>query len=214
MRSVSAAVAGIYPILDAGYLHDSTLFGAWTRHKAEEVAAAIARADIAILQLRCKGSGKAAFDFLETWMTALRTECRDTALIINDRVDLALYFEADGVHVGQDDLPVHLCRRLLGEKRLIGLSTHDEAEIRHAAETAADYIGFGPVYPTTTKTDTHDLQGIENLLDAVRSSPLPVAAIGGIGVAQVAEVAATGVAAAAMISGLWGPDGRPSTARP
>jgi thiamine-phosphate pyrophosphorylase len=202
-------VRGIYPILDAQWLEESGYFKAWTRDAIQSVSQEISAAGVSTLQLRCKKSGQAAYQFLESWVPILRQECTDTALIINDRVDLALYFEADGVHVGQDDLPVALCRKLLGDGRIIGLSTHNPEEIRHAGETTADYLGFGPVFSTTSKADAESVRGIQALKIAVQSSPLPLVAIGGIGLSQLVEVQGTGVSSAAMISGLWDKDGKP-----
>jgi thiamine-phosphate pyrophosphorylase len=202
-------VAGIYPILDAQWLEQSGRCKAWTPEARTNVAKDIYAANISILQLRCKQSGQAAYEFIDSWISTLRKQCPDTAVIINDRVDLALYFEADGVHVGQDDLPIHLCRQLLGTKGIIGLSTHSPSEIQQAAETTADYIGFGPIFATSSKSDTHAVQGVDALQEARRSSPLPMVAIGGIGLTQLPDVHATQVASAAMISGVWDQNGMP-----
>ncbi|MBF0454627.1 MAG: thiamine phosphate synthase [Magnetococcales bacterium] len=210
MSQSTPLVKGIYPILDAQWLEGAGPFGPWTDKARALVALDIAAANLPVLQLRCKGDGRAAHDFMEPWIIQLRKSAPSTALIINDRVDLALYFEADGVHMGQEDLPIHLCRRLLGPNRIIGLSTHSPQEIRHAAEeTSANYLGFGPLFPTRSKQDTQSVQGIEALAEASRISPLPLVAIGGIGLAQLATVKATQVASAAMISGLWSTKGEP-----
>ena len=202
-------IAGIYPIFDAHWLEKPGQFAKWTPESRKKVAQAVNDAAISVLQLRCKESGKTAFDFINSWLPILRNHCPDTAIIINDRVDLALYFAADGVHVGQDDLPVDLCRKLLGHKRIIGLSTHNQTEIRQASQTSADYIGFGPIYSTTSKTDTHPTQGTATLKQACQSSPLPVVAIGGINLEQLTEIRQTEATAAAMISGLWTPEKKP-----
>lgn len=193
-------------MLDAQWLQKSGRFVRdWNLPAIERIAREMAAADIAILQLRCKRPGREACQFIQAWIRPLRQWCPDTAIIINDRVDLALYFEADGVHVGQEDVPPHLCRRLLGPERIIGLSTHTPEEIRQAAETPVDYIGFGPIYPTTSKTDTHATQGIESLKEACQISTLPLVAIGGIGLDQLPDIAPH-ADAAAMIGGLWTTD--------
>ncbi|MBF0193308.1 MAG: thiamine phosphate synthase [Magnetococcales bacterium] len=198
--AVKRSIPGIYPILDAQWLNAKDSF---SPAKIKQVAVAIAAADISVLQLRCKATGLAAYEFIDTWLPTLREHCKNTAIIINDRVDLALYFEADGVHVGQDDLPPHLCRKLLGAKSIIGLSTHSLTEIRNATDTTVDYIGFGPIFPTTSKTDTKAIQGVKALAAAQKATSLPIVAIGGIGIEQIPEIKKTKTAAAAMISGLW-----------
>ncbi len=126
-------------------------------------------------------------------------------LIINDRVDLALAVEADGVHLGQDDLPLAAARALVGAAMLIGVSTHDEAQVRAAVAGGADYLGFGPVFPTQTKTDPDPVQGIQGLARAVTAATrVPVVAIGGITPCRAAAVAVTGAAAACAISAVNG----------
>ncbi len=121
------------------------------------------------------------------------------AFVVNDHVDLALAVEADGVHVGQDDLPVEAVRRLVGEHVAVGLSTHGPAQAEAALGLPVDYIGVGPVFPTCTKEDVCAPVG----LDAVRHAttlPLPFVAIGGITRANVTEVRAAGARTVAMVS--------------
>jgi thiamine-phosphate pyrophosphorylase len=204
--ATKSPINGIYPILDAQWLNSTQSF---TARKIKDVAKTIAAANISVLQLRCKINGLTAYEFIDSWMPALREHCKDTAIIINDRVDLALYFEADGVHMGQDDLPIHLCRKLLGTKSIIGLSTHNLTEIRSAEETTADYIGFGPVFTTSTKTDAKTVQGLQALAAAQKATSLPIVAIGGIGIEQLPDIKKTETAAAAIISGLWDREGEP-----
>lgn len=129
-------------------------------------------------------------------------------LIINDRVDLALAVEADGVHLGQDDLPLAAARALsdrAGKHLLIGVSTHDEAQIRAAVAGGADYLGFGPVYPTLTKLHLDSVMGIQWLARAVAAAGrVPVVAIGGITPERASELAAAGAAGACAISAVNG----------
>lgn len=99
--------------------------------------------------------------------------------IINDRLDIALAINADGVHLGQDDLPVSAARKILGKKKIIGLSTHSLKEVKAAQKEPIDYIGFGPVFKTATKPDLAP-KGIEMLKAALKASELPVFPIGGI----------------------------------
>ncbi len=123
-------------------------------------------------------------------------------LIVNDRCDLALSAEADGVHLGQDDLPPEAARYLLGATGIIGYSTHSLAQIRRASRLPIQYVGFGPVYPTATKRQPSPTVGIFGLRRACRQTPLPVVAIGGIGIKQVPEVLRAGASSAAVISAV------------
>jgi thiamine-phosphate pyrophosphorylase len=124
-------------------------------------------------------------------------------LVVNDHVDIALGVGADGVHLGQSDLPPAGVRSRLPRDFLLGVSAHDLDQVRRAVESGADYIGYGPVYPTTTKENPDPVQGLEALRRAVEAAgEVPVVAIGGITPQRAAEVAATGVAAACAISAV------------
>ena len=117
------------------------------------------------------------------------TKLHQVPFIVNDRLDLALAVKADGVHVGQEDLPVDVIRQIVGREFIVGLSAHNLDQVREAnREKLVDYIGFGPVFPTTTKENPDPVTGIENLCRAVRESELPVVAIGGIFADNVEEV--------------------------
>jgi thiamine-phosphate pyrophosphorylase len=162
-----------------------------------ELVAAFVRGGAAVVQLRLKGA--AAGEFLRVAREA-RKLCEGKALLlINDRPDVAKLAEADGVHLGQDDLPIGVARALLGPKALIGISTHSDAEIDDA--DGADYVGFGPIFPTQSKPGAKlpPPHGIEGLARAVRRSKVPVVAIGGIAAQNAAEVAAAGARCAAAI---------------
>ncbi len=121
-------------------------------------------------------------------------------LLVNDRIDVALAVEADGVHLGQDSFPVAEARRLLGPQKLIGASTHSLEEIR--ASQGADFIVFGPVYFTPSKAAYGEPQGVGRLQEAVSQSPCPVFAIGGIAAERVPEVCAAGAHGIALISAI------------
>lgn len=125
-----------------------------------------------------------------------------TRLIINNDLDFALKVGAWGVHLGQEDRLRYALAHLRQAPLKLGISTHNEAEIAVARELGAAMIGFGPVFPTGTKALSHEPQGVARLREVVRSVPLPVIAIGGIGPANAREVADTGVAMIAMISAL------------
>ena len=122
--------------------------------------------------------------------------------IVNDRVDVAIASDADGVHLGQDDFPLPLARELLGESRIIGGSAATLKEARKCLAEGADYIGFGPVYPTTSKADAGPVSGIELLKQVVEAVPLPVIAIGGINVDNTVEVIRAGAHGIAVISAI------------
>jgi thiamine-phosphate pyrophosphorylase len=123
-------------------------------------------------------------------------------LIVNDRCDLALAVEADGVHLGQEDLPLAYARRLLGPGKIIGLSTHTSSQVREAAIGKPDYIGFGPIFRTSTKADHDPVVGLEGLR-AVRSmTTLPMFAIGGVTADSAAEIIAAGADGVAVISAI------------
>ena len=119
--------------------------------------------------------------------------------IVNDHADIAAAVDADGVHLGQDDLPIEFARMLLGRGKLIGISTHNPEQARAAESAGADYIGFGPIFKTSTK-DAGPAQGIQNLAIVKNSVTIPVIAIGGINQANVQFVARAGADGAAVIS--------------
>ena len=121
-------------------------------------------------------------------------------LLVNDRLDVALAVEADGVHLGQNSFAVEDARRLLGAEKLIGVSTHSQHEIAAAQE--ADFLVFGPVYYTPSKAAYGEPQGLDRLRAAVAHSAAPVFAIGGIKTERVAEVLETGAHGIAMISAI------------
>lgn len=135
---------------------------------------------------------------------AIRALCRarGALFIVNDRVDLALAADADGVHVGQEDLPACGARRLLGRRRLLGASTHDLAQAEAAREAGADYIGFGPMFATGTKDTGYAPRGLDLLREIRRAVPLPILAIGGITLENAASVIEAGATAPAVISAI------------
>ena len=126
-------------------------------------------------------------------------------LIINDRVDVALISNADGVHVGQDDISVPYVRNLVGNNKIVGLSTKTLQQVKEANYLPVDYIGFGAVFETSTKKDA-TLAGVENLRNAVKLSIQSVVAIGGIFHDNVKEVIRAGCRSIAVISAVFGSD--------
>jgi thiamine-phosphate pyrophosphorylase len=134
----------------------------------------------------------------------LKKLCKSSGLrlVVNDRVDVAIAAEADGVHLGQDDFPIPQARKLLGESRIIGGSAATLKEAEKCLAEGADYIGFGPVYPTTSKEDADPVTGIKLLEQAVEAIPLPIIAIGGISVENAPEIMRTGAQGIAVISAV------------
>jgi len=130
------------------------------------------------------------------------TRAHGGLLIVNDRVDVALAIDADGAHVGQDDLPAREARRLLGPDRLLGVSARTVEEAVRAAGEGADYIGFGPVFPTATKGDAGPPRGLEDLRRACRAVTVPIVAIGGITSDNVGDVLVAGAAGVAVIAAV------------
>ncbi len=134
---------------------------------------------------------------------ALRDVCRegDALFIVNDHVDLALAVEADGVHVGQKDLPVSDVRRLVPQEMIVGCSTNNPEEARRAEADGADYVSVGRLFPTGSKEDTRP--ATPETLRAVKAAvSLPVCAIGGINEANIDEVVAAGADMAAVIEAV------------
>lgn len=123
-------------------------------------------------------------------------------LIVNDRIDVAIAAEADGVHLGQDDFPIPLARELLGKSRIIGGSAATMEEAQKCLSEGADYVGFGPVYPTTSKDDAGPVSGIDILKRVVETTPLPIIAIGGVSAENTPEVMRTGALGIAVISAV------------
>ncbi len=132
-------------------------------------------------------------------------------LIINDHADIALAIDAEGVHLGQDDLPLREARKIMG-KKIIGISTHDLRQAKDAEAGGADYIGFGPVFETKTK-DAGSPRGTDNLRLITHSVDIPVIAIGGINVDNIGSVMRAGARAAAVASAICSGDAAANAAR-
>ena len=154
-----------------------------------------------LIQLRVKDG--ATRDFLAV-AREVKSLCRryGCLLIINDRVDIALAVEADGVHVGQEDLPLTATRKVLGPQKIIGVSTHDPQQAQIAERDGADYIGFGPLFGTNTKATGYTARGLDQLREIRSLVRLPIVAIGGITSERASSALAAGADAVAMISEL------------
>jgi len=132
------------------------------------------------------------------------TRAAGVTFIINDHVDLALLVDADGVHIGQDDLPPEKVRELVGTDMLIGLSTHSPLQAEAAVKSGVDYIGVGPIFATQTKKDVCEPVGLEYLEYVVKNIKLPFVAIGGIKEHNLAEVSRKGATCVAMVTEIVG----------
>ncbi|NJD19185.1 MAG: thiamine phosphate synthase [Gemmatimonadetes bacterium] len=153
------------------------------------------------VQLRNKGDSPRALVELGRELRAL-TRAHEALLFVNDRVDVALALEADGVHVGPHDLPVAAVRALTPRGFFVGRSADDPDLARRAVADGADYIGCGTVYATSTKADAGDVIGLDGLAAVVRAVSIPVVAIGGITVERAAQVAPTGAAGVAVVGAV------------
>ena len=168
-----------------------------------DVVRAMLDAGVRIIQYREK-TKKMGAKYEECLQLRAMTREAGAAFIVNDDIDLALLVDADGVHVGQEDLPVAAVRSLVGEGRAIGLSTHSPEQARAAVAAGADYIGVGPIYATQTKDDVCAPVGLAYLDYVVREIDLPFVAIGGIKESNLAEVAAHGARCPALVTEIVG----------
>lgn len=189
---MSLVVPKIYPITDvkvSGLSH------------AEQVAR-LAAGGATLIQLREKNASLRAFyeDALEAMKIARRLNVR---VVINDRVDIAMAVEADGVHVGQEDLPPDQVRFLLGANRIVGVSTHSVKQAVEANRAPVDYIAIGPVFETNTKADPDAVVGLEAVAVIKRLISKPLVAIGGITLERAVSVLAAGADGVAVISDLF-----------
>jgi len=183
---------GLYVILDPAARPDRSLL---------DVLAAAAKGGARIFQYRNKQAS-----MKEAYREALPLKRRAAELgatfIVNDRCDLAVAVDADGVHLGQDDLPVTEARRLMGPSKLIGLSTHNLQQVEEADRLKPDYLGFGPIFKPASKHDHDPVVGIEGLRTIRSLTTLPVFAIGGIQLDQARSVMEAGADGLAVISAV------------
>jgi thiamine-phosphate pyrophosphorylase len=182
----------LYPILDPGCLtDDKSLFAA-----AEELLAA----GITFLQYRNKsGNGR------EMLLHARELRARlghGVKLIMNDRADLCVAAEFDGLHIGQDDLSPDSARPIIGMKRCLGVSTHNSAQLAEADKTSADYLAIGPIFATGSKVNPDPIVGLEGLRRVRELTRKPLVAIGGITRANARSVIEAGADSVAVISDL------------
>ena len=195
LSGLAARVRGFYAILD--------------RDDEALARTLVGPAGATVLQVRIKPA--AARDVLAAARMARRVTSEVGAmLVVNDRLDIALAVGADGVHLGQDDLSLADARAALaaaGAQMVIGVSTHDLAQVRAALAGGADYLGFGPVFATATKANPDPVVGVAGLAAAAalaRAAGVPLVAIGGIGIDDASAVAAAGASAVCAIGAVNG----------
>jgi thiamine-phosphate pyrophosphorylase len=189
-RELRRSIRGFYAVLD--------------RDDADLARLLVAHARVLQVRLKPRGGEPASTRELVRVARWAREICdaAGVALVVNDRVDVALAVGADGVHLGQTDLPLAEARRIAGTL-WIGVSTHDMQQVRAACAGGADYLGFGPVFATTTKANPDAVQGLDALRAAVAiAGATPIVAIGGITPERASEVYASGAAAVCAISAV------------
>ncbi|MCP3676372.1 MAG: thiamine phosphate synthase [Deltaproteobacteria bacterium] len=182
----------IYPIIDDTYI---------PYDRMEETAQALIDGGARILQLRGKDISSAEL-LMAARSIARLTKKEDVIFIVNDRIDIALFSNADGVHIGQDDMPVLVARKLLGREKIIGFSTHSVKEAVAAEKLPVDYISFGPLFTTKSKKDAEEPKEVKVLTEVSSSVEIPIVAIGGIGGERIGEVLRSGANSVAMISDI------------
>lgn len=167
----------------------------------EDVCQTLLAAGVRLFQYRHKGgSSREMLEAVTRLLPMIRSQ--GGLLIVNDRADVAFVGDADGVHLGQQDLPVELARRALRPGQGVGCSTHNLEQIRQAAASSADYLAFGPLFATASKEAPDPTVGLDGLAEARRATSKPLVAIGGITVQNARRAIAHGADSVAVISGL------------
>lgn len=170
-----------------------------------EIVAAAAVGGVTCVQLREKSCGTREF-INEALALRPLLRARHIPLIINDRLDVALAVEADGVHLGQSDMPIAMARKIAGQELIIGISAESTEDALKAAQQGADYIGISPVFATPTKTDTALPLGLEGVRKIRELVAIPLVGIGGINQENAASVIAAGADGVAVVSAIVSAD--------
>ena len=177
---------------------------AWSRGRdMVSVAAAAIEGGATVIQLRDKTASTREL-VAEGLALRVLTRERGVLLIVNDRIDVALAIDADGVHVGQDDMPVALARQMLGPERILGASAGNLEEAIPVIEGGADYLGVGPIYATSTKSDAGQPIGLHFLSELAVRYAIPLVAIGGITASNAGPIIQAGASGVAVISAVVG----------
>lgn len=170
-----------------------------------EVVSEMIKAGVKVIQYREKEK-KLLQKYNECLKIREMTKEAGVTFIVNDHVDIAILVKADGVHIGQDDLPIEKVRELVGEEMIIGISTHSPKQAEDAVKRGADYIGVGPIYKTYTKKDVCEPVGLDYLRYVVKNISIPHVAIGGIKQHNMHEVIKCGAKCIAMVTEIVGAD--------
>ena len=177
-----------------------------------EVVAAAVRGGVTVVQFREKVAETR--DFVKE---ALAVHCLledwGIPMIVNDRIDVALAVSADGVHLGQKDMPIEMARKILGPDKIIGISAESVADAAAAEKAGADYLGVSPIYATPTKTDTAAALGLEGLRQIREAVDLPLVGIGGLNARNAAEAIRHGADGVAVVSAIVSADDPEKAAR-
>ncbi len=189
--SVRKRISGLY------FITDSTL----TRQGVLEDVKQVLAAGCSVVQYREKQKSTAAM-VVEAREIARLCRKKKALFLVNDRVDVALAAGADGVHIGQGDMPLALARKILGKKRVIGVTVHSAAEALQAQKSNADYVSVSPIFATATKSDAGPPVGVELIKKVKKKVALPVVAIGGINRENLQQVLQAGADSVAMISAI------------
>jgi len=193
--NITAAALQLYAVTDSRWLNGAAL--------AEAVEKALA-GGVTCVQLREK---HLPFDeFLRT-AQKIKSLCQNyhVPFIVDDNLDIALACDADGLHIGQNDMPAAKARKLLGPDKILGVSAQTVEQAIAACRDGADYLGVGAVFPTGTKTDAVEVP-LDTLKAITAAVDIPVVAIGGINADNIAELAGTGIAGAAVVSAIFAQD--------
>jgi thiamine-phosphate pyrophosphorylase len=182
----------LYLVTDAGLARGRT---------HHEIVQAAIRGGVTVVQYREKSASTRRM--IEE-ARELRDLCRARGIpfIVNDRVDVALAADADGVHVGQNDMPASLARKLIGRDKILGVSAENVAQARAAVTDGADYIGASPIFATPTKPDAPPPMGVQGLQELTRACTIPIVAIGGLNATNAASMIRAGAAGVAVISAI------------
>lgn len=216
--------------LAAGHLYWSRVFGGWYYLKLDmnkqnidyslylvtdrglargrstlDIVTAAVSGGVTCVQLREKNCP--TLEFIEQALAIKNfLKAREVPLIINDRLDVALAAAADGVHLGQNDMPLEMARRIAGRSMLIGISAESVQDAVAAEEGGADYLGVSPIYATPTKSDTAPPLGLEGLREVRKRVKIPLVAIGGLNESNAAEVIRQGADGVAVVSAIVAAD--------
>lgn len=191
-RSVSPVDWSVYLVTDPVLVGERPLL---------EVVAAAIRGGVRVVQYRHKDASTRVMLAMATELARL-CHRMGACFLVNDRLDVALAVDADGVHLGQDDMPVAVARRLLGQEKLLGVSVHNESEILRAEQDGADHVSISPVFATSSKLDHQTPLGLAGVCTLAGRARVPVLAIGGIHAGNAADVIRAGACGICVVSAI------------